>query len=170
MEKSNKPAPETSQPAKCLFDTDVIINWLTKEEDSSTNKNLWEAPHKIIKLIEDKEIKGLSTLINLLEIRFVLRRKKGFSEEKIQEDITKILQLLEIAIPDEVNLLKANSLQSENPFSPFDAMLVAIGLSIDNVVLISRDKYLTQLASKFLPVSTPEEFIDGLKISCTETG
>lgn len=161
MEKSTH---KISSNAFCLLDTDVIINWLAKEEDPSIHKDLWKAPHKIMKLIEANKIKGLSTLINLLEIRFVLRRKKEFGEDKIKQDIAKILQLLEIVIPDEINLLKANSLQTDNPLSPFDAILISIALSLDNIVLISRDKQLIQIAGKFVPVFTPEEFLNELKI------
>lgn len=160
----SKLTPETLPKTTCLLDTDVIINWLTKEEDPNTQEKLWKIPHKIIQLIEANKIKGTTTIINLLEIRFVLRRKKGFTETKIKDDIAKIIQLLEIIIPDEVNLLKANSLQSENPLSPFDAMLLAIGTSMDNILLVSRDKLLLQLSSKLLPSFTPEEFLNELKI------
>lgn len=163
MEKSNNSPSKTSVGSICLLDTDVIINWLAKEENEILNEQLWKIPHKIIELIEEGKIKGYSTLINLLEIRFVLRRKKEFSEHKIKEDINKLLKLLEIIIPDEVNLLRANSLQSENPLSPFDAILVAVGLSIDKGVLISRDKHLLKIASKSLPTLTPEEFLNELE-------
>ena len=151
--------PASIFPAICLIDSDVIINWLAKEADPVSNEELWEAPHKIMKLIEGKKINGFSALINLLEIRFVLRRKKNLGEDRIKKDIAKLLNLLEIIIPDEVILLKANSLQTDHPFSPFDAMLIAVGSSIPNAVLISRDKSLAALASKFMPTATPEEFL-----------
>lgn len=35
---------------RCLFDTDVLINWLAEEED------LWKAPMDLITLHEEKEI------------------------------------------------------------------------------------------------------------------
>ena len=137
-----KSSPETI----CLLDSDVIINWLTKEETSEAN--LWEAPHKIIRLMEENIIDGYATIIGLLEIRFVLRRKKNLSDDKIKDDVAKILNVLEILVPDEVNLLKANGLQSDISFlSPFDAIFIAVGLSMKNAALISRDKYLLQTAS-----------------------
>ena len=117
-----------------------------------------------MRLIEDGTVDGFSTVVNLMEVRFVLRRKKGSDENKIKEDIASILKILEIAIPDEVNLLEANNLQAENPLSPFDALLIAVGLSLSNAVLVSRDKYLLQLASQFLPAATPEDFLKNLKI------
>jgi hypothetical protein len=45
MEKSN-----------VFLDTDVILNWLTKEVDLNTGFKLWKCPYEIMKLIENKEI------------------------------------------------------------------------------------------------------------------
>lgn len=45
MEKSN-----------VFLDTDVILNWLTKEVDLNTGFKLWKCPYKIMKLIENNEI------------------------------------------------------------------------------------------------------------------
>lgn len=162
MEKSNNfilPCPSI-----CLLDSDVIINWLTKEETSS-EKHLWDAPYKIIKAIEAGRIKGFSTLINILEVRFVLRRKKGFAENKIKEDITKILELLEIIVPDETNLLSANSLQDKFALSPFDAILLSAALTKENIVLITRDNALISIASKLLEAANPETFLSGISES-----
>jgi len=158
MEKSNN-HPSSPSNINCLIDTDVLINWLTEEIDPNTNKELWKRPHQIIKLIEDKKIKGFISIINLLEVRFVLRRKKDFTEEKIKRDIAKILEILEVIIPDEVDLLRANELQTENPFGPSDALLVSVGLNLKEVILVTRDKNLLALASKFLSTATPEDFL-----------
>jgi len=43
------------EPARVLLDTDVIINWLIQETETTSNKELWKAPHRIIKLIEEKD-------------------------------------------------------------------------------------------------------------------
>lgn len=158
MEKLHNPAKIPNNTV-CLLDTDILINWLTQEVDLNSDKNLWEAPHQIIKLIEDKKIKGFISIINLLEIRFVLRRKKDFTEQRIKEDVAKILEIIEVIIPDEIDLLRANNLQTKNPLGPFDAILVAVGLSLKEAKLISRDKSLLGLAAKFLSVFTPEEFL-----------
>lgn len=160
MAKSNNLSSNIPSTTACLLDSDVIINWLAKEEDARLNKELWEGPHKIIELIEEGKIKGFSTIFNLLEIRFVLRRKKDFAEDRIKEDITKILKLLEIIVPDEVNLLKANSLQDKLPLSPFDAILLAIALAKEGIVIVSRDKAFKSLASKFIEATSPEEFLE----------
>lgn len=162
MERLNNNINKTPKITTCLLDTDVIINWLSQEVESTTGKELWKSPHQIIKLIEHNKSKGFISLAHLLEVRFILRRKRGFSEERIGLDIEKILEVLEVAIPDEVDLLQANNLQSKNPLSPFDALLIALALSLKEVVLISRDKALLSLAAKFTPVATPEVFLGNL--------
>lgn len=162
MEKSNN-HPSSHNNINCLIDTDVLINWLAQEIDPNTNKELWKTPHQIIKLIEDKKIKGFISIINLLEVRFVLRRKKDFAEERIKKDIAKILAILEVVIPDEIDLLRANEVQTDHPLGPSDALLVSAGLNLREAILISRDKTLLTLASKFLPTATPEEFLTKIK-------
>lgn len=159
MGKSNKPFSENPFPDSCLIDTDVLINWLTQEVDPNTKKELWKAPHQLIKLIEDKKIKGFISLFTLLEVRFVLRRKKDLSEEEIKKDINKILRILEVIIPGEIDLLRANELQIENPLSPFDALLLSVCSTLKDGVLITRDKSLLKIASKFINSFTPEDFL-----------
>jgi len=85
-----------------FFDTDVIINWLCKEEDTNTGEKLWEAPYKIIKRIENKEIQGVSSLLNFMEIIFVLRRKKRWEDKEILGALSKIGSIpnFSIIIPD----------------------------------------------------------------------
>ena len=159
MGKSGKSLSENPFPDSCLIDTDVLINWLTQEVDPNTKKELWKASHQLIKLIEDKKIKGFISLFTLLEVRFVLRRKKDLNEEEIKKDINKILRILEVIIPGEIDLLRANELQIENPLSPFDALLLSVCSTLKDGVLITRDKSLLKIASKFTSSFTPEDFL-----------
>lgn len=142
-----------------ILDTDVIINWLTKEVETITKKELWKTPHKIVTLIEDKEFKGLVCLTTLLEIRYLLRRKKEYSEEQIENYINEITSIFEIIIPDEISLLKANKLQSENFLDPFDAILLGLSVALHPIEFISRDTELLKIASHFTDAGTPEEFL-----------
>jgi len=68
MEKSN-----------IFLDTDVILNWLIKEVDQNTGFKLWKCPYEIMKLIEKNDIKAYTSITNIFEITFVLRRKKEMS-------------------------------------------------------------------------------------------
>lgn len=160
MANSNDPK---AVPPACLLDSDVLINWLTQEEGENSAE-LWRAPFELIKLIESKSIRGYCSLISLMEIRFVLRRKKGLAESAIQKLIEELMVLMRVVIPDEVNLLKANNLQMENPLSVFDALLIALGSSIENVFLVSRDKTLLESATRYLNTGTPEDFLNKLKM------
>ena len=148
-----------------LLDSDVLVNWLSLEEDIVTHTKLWDGPHKIITLIEEGRVNGYSTLINIMEIRFVLRRKKKFSENKIQMALAKLAKLINITIPDEINLLKADELQIENPsLSPIDSVLLSVAMAMRDIILISRDQELLKIASKVIPASTPEEFLAKIKL------
>ena len=66
-----------------FLDTDALINWLAKEVDPNTGEELWRAPLRILKEIEIGELSGFTSIINLMEIIFVLRRKKRWKDEKI---------------------------------------------------------------------------------------
>lgn len=76
-----------------FLDTDVLINWLAKEVDPKTGKELWKAPHKILKKIEAGELTGSTSIINLMEITFVLRRKKRWRDEKIISTIGRVQEI-----------------------------------------------------------------------------
>lgn len=77
---------------KGLLDSDVLLNWLCKETTTS-GINLWEAPYKILEEAEQGKITLYTTLINLMEIRFVLRRKKRWIDEEIKIGNLKTLQI-----------------------------------------------------------------------------
>ncbi len=98
-----------------FFDTDVIINWLTKEVGPNTGEKLWKAPYRIIKSVDKNSIKGHSSLFNIMEIRFVLRRKKDFDESKINEMIEDFEEKFTIQIPGTIDLLGAETLQKNIP-------------------------------------------------------
>ncbi len=142
-----------------LLDTDVIANWLLKEIETSTNKNLWKAPFEIIGRIETKEIKGCISLTTLLEIRFLLHRKKEYPVKEINQDIKKLTELFEILIPDEIELLRANKLQEEYPLDPFDTILLSLALSLTNAILISPDTKFLKVASRLTETATPEQYL-----------
>lgn len=141
-----------------ILDTDVIVNWLTQEVETITGKNLWSAPYRIITQVEDKKLKGIISLTTILEIRFLLRRKKGLSEKNIATVIEDLVRILEISIPDEITLLRANKLQAQYPLDPFDAILLSLALATKPFKLISRDADFLKIAAKFLPVCIPEDF------------
>lgn len=148
MEKSNE-----LKFSRVIIDTDVLLNWLTKEN------GLWEAPLKIAKLAERKKINGVISITSLFELRYVLRRKKILSEYIIHRFCEELNTYFNIAIPNEGTLLIANNLQSKYPLGPFDSILLALAISEKPSILISRDSELLRFASFFLKSLTPEKFI-----------
>ena len=148
---------------RLLLDADILINWLAKETDPATAAPLWEAPYKLLELIEAGTVEGMIALTTLLEIRFVLRRKKGVSHDTIERMIEELLRIIEVYIPDEISLLKANQLQAQYPLDPFDAILLAGCLATQPAGLIARDKSLLAICAKVAPEASvamsPEEFL-----------
>lgn len=143
---------------RIFFDTDVIVNWLTKETETISGRELWTAPYKIINHLDIVAGKreGFIPLTTVLELRYLLRRKKRYSVKQIEEDIGKITAFFEVVIPDTTDMLQASSLQSEHPF---DAIHLALCLSLKPVVLVSRDKEFLAISKKFISAYTPEDFL-----------
>lgn len=161
-----KPTLNQKEPQiTVILDTDVVTNWLIKEIETATKRKLWKMPHKIISLIENRKLKGIITLTTLLEIRFLLRRKKKYNERQIEEFINDITDILEIAIPDEISLLEANKLQSENTLDPFDAISLGLCIILKPSVFISRDSEFLKIASQFITALTPEKFAESFFVN-----
>jgi predicted nucleic acid-binding protein len=150
------------KPSKILVDTDVLINWLIQETESVSEKELWKAPYEIIRLVEDDTISGIISLTTLMEIRYLLRRKKSYTSHQIEDDISNLISIFDIIIPDEINLLKANTLQIEHPLDPFDAIQLSICIGLKPITLISRDKDFIKISKQFITALTPEEFLNSI--------
>lgn len=146
-----------------IIDVDVLVNWLCKEVETITGKELWQAPHRIISFVENDKIDGILCLTTLLELRYLLRRKKSLSELRIRSFIDDIVKDFNIGLPDEATLLRANELQTIYPLDPFDAILLAFALSKQPSTLISRDTFFIKVASRYLKALTPEEFVKSVR-------
>lgn len=148
---------------KVLLDTDVVINWLVREVETVSAKELWKAPHEIVRRAEAGKLRALISLTTLLEIRFLLRRKKSFSTRQVEDDLNAITSVIDVIIPDEISLLKANTLQADHPLDPFDAIHLSLCVGLEPVTLISRDDDFMKIARKLGTALTPEEFVATLK-------
>lgn len=144
---------------RVLLDTDVVINWLVRESETVSGKELWKSPYEIVRRAEAKALTAFISLTTLLEIRFLLRRKKSFSSRQVEDDLTAITSVIDVIIPDELSLLKANTLQAEHPLDPFDAIHLSLCMGLTPVTLISRDDGFIKIARQFVSAQTPEEFV-----------
>jgi len=147
------------EPERIFLDTDVVVNWLLRETESVSGKELWKAPYEIVKLSELQTVSALISLTTLMEIRCLLRRKKFFDTPQIEEDLAKVSAVFDVIIPDETSLLRANTLQTEHPLDPFDAVHLSLAIGAKPVTLISRDGDFIKLARHFVETATPEEFL-----------
>ncbi|MEF8836157.1 MAG: type II toxin-antitoxin system VapC family toxin [Candidatus Thermoplasmatota archaeon] len=146
-----------------FFDTDVIINWLTKEVDPNTGQKLWEAPYKIIRSVDQKKIIGYSSLFNIMEIRFVLRRKKDYDDSKINEMTDDFEERFTIQIPDNMDLLGAENLQREYPLDPFDSVYFSLSQENEIDVILTRDKEFQEIIDESgaeIKAMEPETFLE----------
>jgi len=73
-----------------FLDTDALISWLAKEINPKTGEKLWADPHRILKKIEAGGLKGSTSIINLMEMIFVLRRRKKWDDKKIIHTVGRI--------------------------------------------------------------------------------
>lgn len=95
-----------------------------------------------------------------MEIRFVLRRKKNKLRKEVEQDIQSILGIYQSIVPDEITLLRANRLQSEEELDPFDSILLSTAMTIPEIHLIARDSPFTSITQKYVSTYKPEEFVD----------
>jgi len=148
--------------SKVLLDSNCLINWLAKEVDEASGIAFWKSSYQIALLAENEEIDAYIALTTLMEVRFVLRRKKRIPLNLVEKDIATLRELFHTIVPDELRILHAESLQRDEPLGPFDALLLSIALAIEDVIIITRDKQFFSVARKYLPTHTPESFLESI--------
>lgn len=145
-----------------FFDTDALINWLVHEKESHTDKPLWPAVEKILLVIQNKKIKGATSIISIMELRSFLRKKKGIAKTLIEVEISKITSLLNILVPNDITILFANQIQIEANLTPIDAIQIALAHENLPAIFISRDKELLLNSKNFVNTATPEYLLTTL--------
>lgn len=145
-----------------FFDTDVLINWLSRERESRTGKPLWPAVEEILKAIQSKKVKGATSIISIMELRSFLRVRTKIAKAQIEKEIIKINGLLNILVPNDITMLSASQIQTETNLRPIDSIQVAIVHENLPATLVSRDKELLSTSKNFVPATTPEELLSTL--------
>jgi len=134
-----------------------------EEVDPNTGEELWRVPLKILKEIEAGKISGFTSIINLMEIIFVLRRKKRWKDEEIISTIGRIREIpnFSVLIPTEADMISAYSIQTVFSLDPFNSIYYSISKRrIDYIV--SRDSDFISIvneAEKKTVALTPEMFL-----------
>lgn len=103
-------------------------------------------------------MEGITTLINIMEILSVLRKRARAKDSEIVKDAETIgeIQNLQIIIPNEIHIAQALEIQKKTKLLPTDAILISTARDFSDV-FVSRDVELKQKASSFISVVKPEE-------------
>ena len=141
---------------RAYLDTNVLLNVWFKEEDPKTGARLWDAPFRILKLVENGSIEGVVSIFTLMESAHVFKRN-GVNPEKTKE-IENIG--IEVYVPDELTLIDAFSFQLKLGTDPYDSVALASALASGCDVLITRDEDFRRKAGGQITMLSPEEFLE----------
>ncbi|MDI6703416.1 MAG: type II toxin-antitoxin system VapC family toxin [bacterium] len=139
-------------PKRVFLDSNIFLNFLLKEE------GFYEGAKHLLTQIEKGDMEGITTIINIMEILAVLRKRAKTRDSEIIKDVEKIgeIQNLEIIIPNEIHIVQAFEIQKKTKLMPIDAILISIARDFSEV-FISRDNELKRRASGFIPITEPED-------------
>ena len=140
---------------RVFLDTDVILNVLCEEEDLESGVRLWPAPKEILNLILD-EIYGSTSIINIMEIRSVLAKKKLWKKEEIFEKEAILSESLHVVIPTWTDHIYADKIQKDIFLYPIDCLILALAIN-EKSILITRDREL--LSQHLFSSYNPESFL-----------
>ena len=106
---------------RIFIDSNIFLNFLLKEEGS------YEGSKHLLTRIEKGDMEGVTTLINIMEILAVLRKRSRAKDSQIIKDIETIgeIQNLEIIIPNEIHIAQAFEIQKKTKLLPTDAILIS---------------------------------------------
>jgi predicted nucleic acid-binding protein len=128
---------------KVFVDSNILIAVLTEEKEKfSEAKKLLNSDHQI-----------LTSMLNLMEVRSVLSKKKNHNREEIEQVEQDIIELADIIIPDSSDFLRANKLQKESYAYPIDSLIKALAEN-SKAELASFDKEMIENGAQ-----PPEELL-----------
>lgn len=137
---------------RVFIDSNIFLNFLLKEE------GLYEGSKRLLSRIEKGDMEGITTLLNIMEILAVLRKRSRIKDSEIIRDVETIgeIQNLEVVIPDEIHIIQAFEIQKRLKLLPIDAVLVSTAKDLSDI-FVSRDTELRQKISDFMQAAAPED-------------
>ncbi len=111
-----------------LLDTNVLVAAVTRDTEHSDIA---------VELLNETDETYVS-LLNLMELRTVLSKKKGFERDRIDQIESRITSRTTVLFPDASEMMAANRLQSETLLYPLDALVLAVAEAND-ATLVSFD-------------------------------
>jgi len=106
---------------KAFFDTNVLVAAVTTDTDR------WQAVVDLLNRVDD----SYTSIVNLIELRSVLAKKKAFERDRIEDIEDRIARKTTVVFPDASDIVTANSRQREALLYPLDAILLATAESVD---------------------------------------
>ncbi|HDH04643.1 MAG TPA: PIN domain-containing protein [Nitrospirae bacterium] len=99
---------------KVFVDSNIFLNFLLKEELS------YAGSKHLLERIEKGEVEGITTLLNIMEILAILRKKSSMKDDEIVRDVEKLGEVhnLEIIIPGEIHIAQAFEIQKKSKLMP----------------------------------------------------
>jgi predicted nucleic acid-binding protein len=122
---------------KLLLDTNVLVAAVTNDSERSD---------LAVELLNQADEPHVSVL-NLMELRTVLSKKKQFERGRIDGIEDRITARTTVTFPDASDVLEANRLQSETLLYPMDALVLAAAEAVD-ATLVSFDGELLDHGAK----------------------
>lgn len=113
---------------RLLLDTNVLVAAVTRDTRRSD---------RAVELLNEADEAYVSVL-NLMELRAVLSKKKGFERDRIDQIEGRITSRTTVTFPDASDLMAANRLQSRTLLYPMDALVLAAAEAAD-ATLVSFD-------------------------------
>lgn len=116
-----------------LLDTNILVAAVTGDTERSEDA---------IELLNEATDTYVSVL-NLMELRTVLSKKKLFERDRIHQIENRITSRTAVTVPDASDMLRANQLQAETLLYPMDALILAAADALD-ATLVTFDSELVE--------------------------
>ncbi len=122
---------------RLFLDTNVVVASLTSEPQRGA----------VATEILDIEAEYYTGLLNIMELRTVLTKKKMIEQNRVERIIKQIEDRLEVIYHEPSDLVAANELQSQTLLYPLDCLLLAIAEDQD-ATLVTFDAELIDAGAR----------------------
>lgn len=114
-----------------FVDTNVFVAAVTDEPDlGAVASDLLDSDHEFV-----------TSVLNLMELRTVLTKKRRLEQDRVGRIIREILGDVDVVIHDTSDMIDANRLQEETLLYPLDCLILAVARAHD-ATLVSFDSEL----------------------------
>ena len=122
---------------RLFLDTNVIVAAVTKDTEHSDTA---------VRALNEFD-ETYTSVLNLMELRTVLTKKKQFERERVEQIERRISSRTTVTFPDASDMMAANQLQDETLLYPMDALVLAAADAVD-ATLVSFDSELREHGAK----------------------